>query len=64
MKKFSKLLEDIDLTRYYKISSEVVLMVLIPLNELVPDKCHPVTGIKIADMLKLCQDTLKVERID
>ena len=38
--------------------------VLIPLNELVPDKCHPVTGIKIADMLKLCQDTLKVERID
>ena len=38
--------------------------VLIPLNELDPDKCHPVTGIKIAEMLKQCQDPLKVERID
>ena len=38
--------------------------VLIPLNELEPEKYHPVTGLKICEMLKLCQDPLRVDRID
>jgi len=38
--------------------------VLIPLNEIAPDKCHPVTGLKVHDMLGLCVDQLNVERID
>ena len=38
--------------------------VLIPLNEIAPDKCHPVTGLMVHEMLRLCSDKLKVERID
>ena len=38
--------------------------VLVPLNEIAPDKCHPVSGLKVREMLKLCSDPLKVERID
>jgi len=38
--------------------------VLIPLNEIAPDKRHPVTGLKVQEMLKLCPDQLSVERID
>jgi len=38
--------------------------VLIPLNEIAPDKRHPVSGLKVQEMLRLCNDPLKVERID
>ena len=38
--------------------------VLIPLNEIAPDKRHPVSGLKVQEMLRLCTDPLKVERID
>jgi 2-amino-4-hydroxy-6-hydroxymethyldihydropteridine diphosphokinase len=38
--------------------------VLIPLNEIAPDKRHPVSGLKVGKMLRLCTDPLKVERID
>ncbi len=38
--------------------------VLIPLNEIAPDKCHPVTGLKVQEMLWLCSDQLKVDQID
>jgi 2-amino-4-hydroxy-6-hydroxymethyldihydropteridine diphosphokinase len=38
--------------------------VLIPLNEIAPEKCHPVSGLKVHEMLRLCTDPLKVERID
>ncbi len=38
--------------------------VLIPLNEIAPDKCHPVSGLKVEEMLKLCSDQLNVEPID
>jgi len=37
--------------------------VLIPLNEIAPDKCHPVTGLKVQEMLWLCSDQLNVDRI-
>ena len=37
--------------------------VLIPLNELDPDIYHPVTALKISEMLQYCQDPLTVERI-
>ena len=37
--------------------------VLIPLNEIAPDKSHPVSGLKVKEMLRLCPDQLKVERI-
>jgi len=43
---------------------EIRNFVLIPLNEIAPDKCHPVSGLKVHEMLRLCPDTLKVERID
>jgi 2-amino-4-hydroxy-6-hydroxymethyldihydropteridine diphosphokinase len=38
--------------------------VLIPLNEIAPEKCHPVTGLKVQEMLRLCSDQLGVDRID
>lgn len=38
--------------------------VLIPLNEIAPDKLHPVSGLNLREMLKLCTDQLSVERID
>jgi 2-amino-4-hydroxy-6-hydroxymethyldihydropteridine diphosphokinase len=38
--------------------------VLIPLNEIAPDKLHPGSGLKVKEMLRLCSDPLKVERID
>ena len=38
--------------------------VLIPLNEIAPNKCHPVTGLKVQEMLRLCSDKLNVERLD
>ena len=38
--------------------------VLVPLNEIAPDKRHPVSGLKVQEMLRLCPDSLKVERID
>lgn len=34
--------------------------VLAPLDEIAPDKCHPVIGLSIKEMLKLCTDPLKV----
>jgi len=38
--------------------------VLIPLNEIAPEKCHPVTGLRVQEMLWLCSDQLNVDRID
>jgi 2-amino-4-hydroxy-6-hydroxymethyldihydropteridine diphosphokinase len=38
--------------------------VLVPLNEIAPDKCHPVSGMKVHDMLRLCSDQLKVEQLN
>jgi len=38
--------------------------VLIPLNEIAPEKLHPVLGLKVNEMLRCCSDPLKVERID
>lgn len=38
--------------------------VLIPLNEIAPNKYHPVSGLKVEEMLRLCSDQLNVERID
>ena len=38
--------------------------VLVPLAELAPDKCHPVKGKRIQELLSLCSDQLKVNRID
>ncbi|HZK94108.1 MAG TPA: 2-amino-4-hydroxy-6-hydroxymethyldihydropteridine diphosphokinase [Prolixibacteraceae bacterium] len=38
--------------------------VLIPLNEIAPKKRHPVTGLRVQEMLWLCSDQLNVDRID
>ena len=38
--------------------------VLVPLNEIAPEKRHPVSGRKVKEMLLRCKDRLKVERID
>ncbi len=38
--------------------------VLVPLDEIAPDKRHPITGMTVRDMLLKCTDTLKVDRID
>ena len=37
--------------------------VLVPLNEIAPDKIHPVTGLTIHEMLQICPDPLKVEPV-
>jgi len=37
--------------------------VLVPLNEIVPDKIHPVTGLTIHEMLQICPDNLKVNPV-
>ena len=34
--------------------------VLIPLNELAPDYCHPVSGLMVKELLARCKDPLKV----
>jgi 2-amino-4-hydroxy-6-hydroxymethyldihydropteridine diphosphokinase len=36
--------------------------VLIPLNEIAPEKRHPGTGLTICEMLEICSDTMRVER--
>ena len=38
--------------------------VLIPLNEIAPEKQHPISGLRIHEMLRTCTDLLKVERLD
>lgn len=38
--------------------------VLVPLNEIAPEKLHPVSGLKVQEMLLLCTDELSVERMD
>ena len=37
--------------------------VLVPLAEIVPDKIHPLTGLTILEMLRICPDQLKVGRV-
>jgi 2-amino-4-hydroxy-6-hydroxymethyldihydropteridine diphosphokinase len=37
--------------------------VLIPLLEIAPELCHPVTGVSLSQMLDTCQDQLSVERL-
>jgi 2-amino-4-hydroxy-6-hydroxymethyldihydropteridine diphosphokinase len=37
--------------------------VLIPLNELAPEKYHPVSGMMVKELLAVCQDQLKVDRL-
>ena len=38
--------------------------VLVPLNEVAPEKYHPCLGKKVKELLQLCEDHLKVDRID
>jgi len=66
---------DIDLLFYNDLhlnSSNLILphpkmgernFVLIPLSEIAPEKLHPVTHLKVKEMLQICTDRLKVERI-
>lgn len=37
--------------------------VLVPLNELDPEKYHPVSGKRIRELLLICPDQLKVDRL-
>lgn len=37
--------------------------VLVPLNEIIPEKIHPITSLSIHEMLQICSDTLKVNQI-
>jgi len=39
------------------------LFVLVPLNELESEKYHPVLGMTIKELLRICPDRLKVERL-
>jgi 2-amino-4-hydroxy-6-hydroxymethyldihydropteridine diphosphokinase len=36
---------------------------LVPLAEIAPEKIHPITGLTISEMLRICPDKLKVIRI-
>jgi len=38
--------------------------VLIPLNDIAPEKIHPGSGLTVHEMLLKCKDQLKVKRID
>ena len=38
--------------------------VLIPLNDIAPDKVHPVSGMKVQELLQICPDNLEVKSID
>jgi len=38
--------------------------VLAPLNEIAPDKVHPVSGLKVQEMLGICPDLLTVSQKD
>ena len=38
--------------------------VLVPLNEIAPDKRHPISGLKIQEMLLKCTDQLRVGIVD
>ena len=38
--------------------------VLIPLNDIAPEKIHPGSGLTVHEMLLKCQDQLSVNRID
>lgn len=38
--------------------------VLIPLNEIIPERIHPVNSLSIHEMLQICPDTLKVIPIE
>jgi 2-amino-4-hydroxy-6-hydroxymethyldihydropteridine diphosphokinase len=38
--------------------------VLIPLNDIAPEKIHPGSGLTVHEMLQKCKDQLNVERID
>lgn len=37
--------------------------VLVPLNEITPERRHPVTGLTISELLISCTDLLKVEKL-
>ena len=37
--------------------------VLVPLNEIAPERRHPVTGLTISELLISCNDLLKVEKL-
>ena len=37
--------------------------VLVPMNEIVPEKRHSQTGQTIGEMLKVCKDPLKVDKL-
>ena len=37
--------------------------VLVPLNEIVPEKRHPVSGHTVGEILRICNDPLKVAKI-
>ena len=70
MKKFSKLLEDIDLTRYYKISSEVVLMVLAEtegeagyISDIILGSIESQTDFRISDISEITKEEYQKVKI-
>lgn len=70
MKKFSKLLEDIDLTRYYKISSEVVLMVLAEtegeagyISDIILGSIESQTDFRISDISEISKEEYQKVKI-
>ena len=42
---------------------EIRRFVLVPLNEIAPDKRHPINGFLVREMLERCTDPLRVECI-
>lgn len=38
--------------------------VLAPLNDIAPEVVHPVLGLKVAELLAACEDTLRVEPVE